>query len=87
MSKSIHLGGQYHASWHSKALPLDSKQVKTMTKGIKIYRTNLNVNNLQKLFILAIFDAQACVVDLQTNFEEVIVKKILNLSDFYFAGV
>lgn len=84
MSKSIHIGGQYHASWHPKALLLDSKQVKTMTKGIKIYLTNLNINNLQKLFILAIFDAQACVVDLQTNFEEVIVKKILNLSEFLF---
>lgn len=84
VSKNLHVRVQKHTYWHSKALPLDSKQVKTMTKGIKIYLKNLNINNLQKLFILAILDAQACVVDLQTNFEEVIVKKILNLSEFLF---
>lgn len=55
----MHIGRQYHASWHPKALLLDSKQVKTMTKGIKIYHINLNINNLQKSFIIVIFDAKA----------------------------
>ena len=55
-----------------------------MTKGIKTYRTNLNINNLQKSFILVVFEASVRVAHLRTNPEEVIVKIILNLSEFLF---
>ncbi|MDD7596622.1 hypothetical protein ACQRD6_11180 [Prevotella sp. SGI.027] len=84
MSKNLHVRVQKHTYWHSKALLLSSNTEEGDEKAKNVWHINLTINNLQKMLILTIFDTRACVAHLRTNPEEVIVKKILNLSEFLF---